>query len=283
MNLIFSHLQDESARKSLASHLLSVRLSILQMHHKSQTSHVGSSLSCADIVFLLCQEKQIRQKSRLAHNFDIIFSKGHAATAFYAALKEIGELSEAELDTYCKGGSQLYGHISHLAHPWIPLSTGSLGHGLPFGLGLALAKRERKTGGLTAVVVSDGEMNEGTTWESALIASSLKLSNLVCFVDANGIQSLDFVEKVLPLEPLSAKWKSFGWNVLEMDGHNHSNFTSIALHDSKPTVVVLRTVKGKGVSFMENLLLWHYKSPTTEELERATKDLMQEFGPEGLV
>lgn len=273
MDNLFHYLQGGANRSDLKAHLNSIRLSILKMHHISKTSHIASSLSCADIVYHLCLEKKLRAQKQYGSGLDIILSKGHAASAFYAALAEIGELSFLDLDQYCANGSPLYGHLSHLAHQWIPLSTGSLGHGLPFGLGMALANRLNCSRSVTSVLISDGELNEGTTWESALMASAQKVSSLVCFVDANGIQSLDLVENVLPLEPLAAKWQTFGWNVHEIDGHDVTQFSNIELHESKPTVVILRTVKGKGISFMEHELAWHYKSPNKDELARALQEL----------
>jgi transketolase len=273
VEVLFQSLQDDVNVSNLRSHLISTKRSILKMHHKSQTSHVGSSLSCADILFHLCREKQFREKDEALSGIEILLSKGHAASAFYAALAEIGQLSSQDLDRYCADGSQLYGHLSHMAHSWIPLSTGSLGHGLPFGLGMALADRLKNLGTIVSVLISDGEVNEGTTWESALIASALNLNLLVCFIDANGIQSLDLVENILPLEPLAVKWKAFGWNVYEIDGHDSALLSKLHLHESKPTVVILRTVKGKGVSFMENKLVWHYRSPNEEELGKAFQEL----------
>lgn len=276
MAKLFQFSPYESNTSDIRRRLNSVRLSILRMHYKSQTSHVASSLSCADIIYHLCLEKKLRDHNQYQSGIEIVFSKGHAASAFYASLAEIGELGFSDLDSYCTDGSHLYGHISHLAHPWINLSTGSLGHGLPFGLGLTIANRISGSQTITSVLMSDGEINEGTTWECALIASALNLNSLICFIDANGLQSLDFVENVLPLEPLTDKWRAFGWNVHEIDGHDETLFESIELHELKPTVVILRTVKGKGVSFMENDLAWHYKSPTDDNLKNAISELMSE-------
>jgi transketolase len=181
-------------------------------------------------------------------------------------LASIGLISEEELRTYCADGSQFYGHINHHAHSSIELSTGSLGHGLPFGVGLAHAKKICREDGLVFVLMSDGEMNEGTTWESALLANKLNLGNLVCLIDRNRIQSLQSTETTLPLEPLADKWKAFGWEVWNIDGHDFSSMSMIDFKSDKPMVVIAETVKGKGVPWMENQVLWHYKWPNSEEL-----------------
>jgi transketolase len=182
-------------------------------------------------------------------------------------------MSENDLDKYCENGSQLYGHINHLAHPIIELSTGSLGHGMPFGVGLAHAKKLRQESGLVFVLMSDGELNEGTTWESALLANKLSLNNLVCVIDRNFIQSLESTESTLPLEPLKKKWEAFDWEVAEIDGHNFESMEQVNFSSKKPKVLIANTVKGKGVSWMENEVLWHYKWPSENQLNAALESL----------
>jgi transketolase len=248
------------------------RLASLEMHHKSKTSHIGSSFSCIEILFALFAEKQLRIHNNFP-SLEIIVSKGHAASAVYSVLNILGEIDDKALQSYCENGSSLYGHVSHFAHKWIPLSTGSLGHGLPYGIGLAESSRLLHNESIVAVLISDGELNEGTTWESALIANALELGNLVCFIDANGIQSMGNVEQVLPLEPQLKKWESFGWNVLEVDGHDFSSILAVRTHRYKPTAVILRTTKGKGVPFMEDNLAWHYKSPDDSQLRESIQHL----------
>jgi len=173
----------------------------------------------------------------------------------------------------CEDGSQFYGHINHLAHPLIELSTGSLGHGMPYGVGLAHANLMNKERGLVFVLMSDGELDEGTTWESALIANKLKLQNLICVIDRNYMQSLESTETTLPLEPLKEKWKAFGWDVIEVDGHNFASLEKVNISSDKPKVLIATTVKGKGVTWMENEVSWHYKWPNDEQLNEALEIL----------
>jgi transketolase len=205
--------------------------------------------------------------------YQFVLSKGHAAIALYSVLTSLEIMSENDLDKYCENGSQLYGHINHLAHPIIELSTGSLGHGMPFGVGLAHAKKLRQESGLVFVLMSDGELNEGTTWESALLANKLSLNNLVCVIDRNFIQSLESTESTLPLEPLKKKWEAFDWEVAEIDGHNFESMEQVNFSSKKPKVLIANTVKGKGVSWMENEVLWHYKWPSENQLNAALESL----------
>ena len=175
-----------------------------------------------------------------------------AAAGLYAVLHSLGLLN-SDLDDFCKDNSKIYGHINHLASSHISLSTGSLGHGLPFGVGIALANKLKKSNSKVFVVISDGELNEGTTWESALFAGHHSLSNLVVVIDRNRIQSLGFTEDTLKLDPIDEKWQSFGWNTVEIDGHNYGEILDAAiLETTKPLCVVANTIKGKGVTYMEN-------------------------------
>ncbi len=208
----------------------------------------------------------------------IIISKGHAAAGLYAVLGAVGFFPEALLSSYCEDGSPLGGHVSMGAVPGVELSTGSLGHGLPFGAGSVLARRRRKLAGRVFVVLSDGECDEGSNWEAALFAAHHTLGELVVLIDRNGIQSLDSTERTLKLEPLADKWAAFGWHVLEVDGHDHEAISSAitqAEFDPRPSVVICKTVKGKGVSFMENQILWHYRPPIGDDLTAALKELSE--------
>lgn len=223
----------------------------------AQSSHIGSCLSAAEITAVT---QTVAKKSG-----DIfIFSKGHAAATLYAALAGLNLIPEDLLATFGQDGSELTGHVNHSV-PEISFSSGSLGHGLPFGVGVAIASKHKKI----YVLISDGELNEGTTWESLAIASQLKLKNLTLIVDANGIQSFGHTKEVLNLEPLHSKFESFGWNYFEIDGHSISNLYSLlSIKDfSKPRVIVAKTTKGKGIKSMENKLEWHYKSPSSENLQ----------------
>lgn len=242
------------------------RISSLRMTHESKASHIGSCLSVIDILTIAFIKKFENENPK---EFDVLLSKGHAAAALYSVLDAIHKL-DFPLESYCKDSSPLYGHVNHHASPHIPLSTGSLGHGLPYGLGIALAKKMRGTDNKTIVVMSDGECDEGTTWESAMIASHHKLTNLIAIIDRNRIQSLGNTEEVLKLEPLKEKWTNFGWNVIEIDGHNHDEIRkNLTTKAENPTCLIANTIKGKGVNFMENSLTWHYKSPTISELALA--------------
>jgi transketolase len=207
----------------------------------------------------------------------LVFSKGHAAICLYSALCTYGFIDDEELSTFSQDDSQLYGHVSHLAHPFIALSTGSLGHGLPFGIGLAIGMKKLSKSGRVAVVLSDGELNEGTTWESALIARKFRLDNLICVVDRNHLQSLDETEKTLPLEPLFSKWNSFGWDVTEINGHDMNELKNSLEPSRNPKIVIANTIKGKGVPWMENQIIWHYKCPAKDEAERALNNLRESY------
>ena len=240
-------------------------VSALEMTSKAKTSHIGSCLSVVDLLSAC-----LLIKSRIEPESKVILSKGHAAAALYAALHHLGELDGQELENFCSDGSSLYGHVNHLASSWIPLSTGSLGHGLPFSVGLAIGKQMKKEEGNVYVIVSDGECNEGTTWESALIGNRFKLTNLKVIIDRNQFQSLGRTEEILPLEPLMEKWKAFGWTAHVIDGHDIEQILLRILEPaSAPVCVIADTVKGHGVKFMEEELAWHYKSPNGNELVEA--------------
>jgi transketolase len=255
-----------------------IRIETVRMVARARASHVGSSLSMADILAVLYGgvlnvDPAAPQK---ADRDRVIVSKGHAAAGYYATLALSGFFPVSELAQYCNDGSRLLGHVSHHV-PGVELSTGSLGHGLSVATGLALAAQRLQRPYRTFVVLSDGECDEGSTWEAALFAAHHRLDSLVAVVDANGIQSFGSVAEVLTLEPLAEKWASFGWAVRELDGHDHDAlsevFGALPLVPGKPTLVVARTCKGKGVSFMENQLAWHYRSPGPDDLARALREL----------
>ena len=254
------------------------RLQAVEMCAQSRAAHIGSSLSVIDILSVLYSGgAQVSPESVAFPERDhVIVSKGHAAAGTYAVLAERGFFPLEWLKTYGMNGSALGGHVTNNV-PGVELSTGSLGHGLPFGNGLALAAKRRSSRLRVFVVISDGECNEGTTWESALFAAHHGLSNLTVLVDRNGLQSLAPTEETLRLEPFSDKWQAFGWMAIECDGHNHDElFSALTLAQSaaaQPQVIVCNTIKGKGVSFMENSILWHYRSPDEEDLELATSEL----------
>ncbi len=257
---------------TFAARAIRARQSALTATARAQSPHVGSALSCIDILVFLFEKLTISQENSRKIN-KLVFSKGHAAIALYSVLEAYGLISKQELESYCIDGSQFYGHVNQLAHPLVELSTGSLGHGLPFAVGLAHAKKLRNETGLIFVVMSDGELDEGTTWESALLASKFALDNLVCIVDRNHLQSLSSTESTLPLEPLKEKWEAFGWEVKEANGHDFESLSCIDQPMHQPRIVLAKTIKGKGVKWMENDILWHYRWPSESQLLEALSEI----------
>ena len=214
-----------------------------------------------------------------------ILSKGHAGAAIYAALAESGFFDPEQLKTHYQNGSILSGHVSHKGVPGVEFSTGSLGHGLPVAAGMAQAAKMDSREHRVYVVLGDGECDEGSVWEAALFANHFELNNLVAIVDHNKMQSLDFCENTLNLSPFAEKWRSFGWNALQVDGHDHNALRTAfgeAKRSKKPTVIIADTVKGKGISFMEFDILWHYRFPHDGwEYDDALKELHAAM-PEGI-
>jgi transketolase len=253
-----------------------IRKNALRMVHRAKASHIASALSIADILAVLYGE--ILHYDPTDHNCQsrdrFILSKGHACVAVYAALAEFDIISKLELETYGDDHSWLMNHISHKV-AGVEFSTGSLGHGLPFGVGKALAAKARNETWRTFVLLSDGEMDEGSNWEALMFAAHHKLHNLVAIIDYNKLQSLGSVADTLGLEPLVNKLEAFGWTVREIDGHDHKliaeSLSGIA--DEKPTVIIAHTIKGKGVGFMENRVEWHYKNPNDEQLAIALAEI----------
>jgi len=265
---------DEYRRLALA-----IRRHALHMTHSSNSSHIGSCLSAADLLAVIYNGiLRVDARNPDWPNRDrFILSKGHAAAAYYAVLAECGFFSKDLLHSFCQDGSRLAGHVSRHELPGIEVSTGSLGHGLSIACGMALAGKRENRPYRVFVLLSDGECDEGSTWEAALFAPHHKLSNLVAIVDYNKIQSFGFVKEVLDLEPFADKWRAFGWGVREIDGHDvdqiYQALSDVPYETQRPTCVIAHTIKGKGVSFMENQLAWHYKSANAEELERALQEL----------
>ena len=255
-----------------------VRLHSVHMTSRGGSSHVGAAFSIADILSVLYgQVMQIDPNRPRATSRDrFILSKGHAGAAVYATLAECGFFPTEKLATHYQDGSDLSGHVSHKGVPGVEFSTGSLGHGLPVATGMAYAAKHRDERHRVFVLLGDGECDEGSNWESILFAAHHGLDRLVAIIDYNKIQSLAPVEETLGLEPFTDKWRSFGWSVVETDGHDHAQLSE-ALADrhtpGKPTCVIAHTTKGKGVSFMENSVLWHYRTARGEELEAALAEL----------
>lgn len=256
-----------------------IRAHVLRMIHRARSGHVGSSLSMADLLAVLYGRVLRVDPSRPGwpDRDRFILSKGHGCAAVYAVLAERGFFPREWLDTYNLDGSHLAGHITHSGVPGVEASTGSLGHGLPIGCGMALAGKRDKHPYRVVVMLSDGECDEGSVWEAALFAHQHRLDNLIAIVDYNKIQSIGTVKEVLELEPLADKWRTFGWAVKEINGHDFSQIENtllgIPFNTGQPNCIVAHTVKGKGVSFMENQVAWHYRYPDDEQLKQALTEL----------
>lgn len=255
-----------------------IRANAIAMVARAKAAHIGGALSMADMLAVLYADiLRVRPDDPGWPERDrFILSKGHSCTALYSALALRGFFSLEELATYGVDGSRLMAHVSHKV-PGVEFSTGSLGHGLPFGCGKALAAKRRSAAWRVFVMLSDGELDEGSNWEAILFAPQHRLDNLVAMVDYNRIQSLGSVAEVLELDPLADKFRAFRWAVREVDGHDHEAIR-VALSTTpweagKPSVLIARTIKGKGVDFMENNLQWHYSSPKPDQLASALAQL----------
>lgn len=256
-----------------------IRRQILTMNYNSQGTHIGSSLSCVDILTVLYfTVLKIRPKQPFWPLRDrFILSKGHAAAALYAVLAERGFFPVEKLKDYCRNGTRIAGHSSINCLPGVEVSTGSLGHGLPMAAGMALALKNDRQKPRVFVLLSDGECQEGSNWEAILFASHHHLDNLTVVIDYNKLQAFGRTNEILKLEPFKDKWTAFGWEAREIDGHNFSElekaFSRLPLKKGRPTVFIAHTIKGKGISFMEDSLDWHYKNLTKELYEAALKEL----------
>jgi transketolase len=265
-----------------------IRRDAVEMTHLSGGSHIASILSMADILGVLYADiANIDPTNPIMTNRDkIILSKGHAGAGIYSVLANVGFFNREVLKTHYANGSILSGHVSHKGVPGVEFSTGSLGHGLSVGSGLAYGAKLNKSFEKVYVILGDGECDEGSIWEAALVSSHFKLNNLIAIVDYNKMQSLDFVENTISLNPFDKKWESFGWNVITIDGHNHDElknaFIKAIKNSHKPTVILANTIKGKGISFMENNILWHYRFPHIgKEYEDSITEL-HKYKPIGL-
>jgi transketolase len=251
------------------------RRRILDISQQVQALHIGSAYSCTEIVDCIYYGlmREVTPGGKSPDTF--LMSKGHGCMIQYVILEDKGILTREDLDAYCTSGGRLGVHPDY-GNPGIEAATGSLGHGLSMVVGMALAERGRKRDGVIYTVLSDGEVQEGSTWEATMMASSLRLTNVVAFIDNNDFQSLGRTSETHPsFYPLVDKYIAFGWETVEVDGHD-----STALHDAvvhrrgdKPLMVIAKTTKGKGISYMENVPIWHYRSPNKEEYARAVKEL----------
>lgn len=263
----------------LSTHARAIRLAVLDMVAAVKSSHIGGSFSVIDILTAL-YFRTLRldpQSPDWPDRDRLIFSKGHCAAALYATLAHRGFAPISRLAEYFADGSLLIGHPTRGCLPGVEVTSGSLGHGLPMGAGMAFAAKQETAAARVFVIMSDGECDEGSVWEAALLSAHHRLDNLVAVIDYNRLQGFGRTDEVCNLEPFADKWRAFGWGVVEVSGHDFGDldraFGTLPCRPNAPTVVICRTVKGKGVSFMENSLDWHYKYPQGEELERARKEL----------
>lgn len=257
---------------------LAIRRHVLNMVHR-KGAHIGSCYSIADLLAVLYGNilRVNPREPKWPDRDRFILSKGHGCAALYAALAEREFFPASWLDTFYADGGKLASHATHWQIPGVEASTGSLGHGLALACGMAIAGKQDQRPYRVFALLSDGECDEGSTWEAALFAPFHRLENLVAIIDYNKIQSLGRVKDVLDLDPLADKWKAFGWAVREVNGHDiceiNQTFESAPFETGKPSCIIAHTVKGRGVSFMEDQLLWHYRAPNDEEFERASLEL----------
>jgi transketolase len=256
-----------------------IRGKVLELSHRAKTPHLASAFSCVELVaVLLGSIVKMSPDNPYDPNRDrFVFSKGHAATTLYTTLSTFGFFPESVLDTFGTAGSTLAEQPSPRCQPGVEAATGSLGHGLSLGLGMALASKIKEQSFRTFVLMSDGECNEGSVWEAAMLAPAQRLDNLVAIIDFNKWQATGRSQEVMALSPLKQKWEAFGWSAYEIDGHNTQEILSVLSKvpdgSGRPVAVVANTVKGKGVSFMEDDNNWHYRIPSEEELLAARKEL----------
>jgi len=249
----------------------------LRLVHKANASHIGSALSIADLLAVMVSDSEVCNLPGPDHpeRDRLLLSKGHACVALYSALCLLDFFDEDLMMTYGDDYSPFMNHSSHYV-PGVEISTGALGHALPIGCGKALAAKTNNQSWHTYVILSDGELQEGSNWESLMFAAYHHLNNLTICIDYNNLQSLDSVDNTLSLRPLDKKLSSFGWKVYEVDGHDHQCLKDALLKakaDMNPSAIVMKTIKGKGISFMENSIHWHYRSPNEAELGHALSEL----------
>ena len=264
-----------------------IRIDIIRMTYEAgpaRKGHPGGALSITDIVAALFFDiLRINPSDPNWPDRDrFILSKGHACPALYSALANRGYFDKEEFKSFRKIDGMLQGHPDMKSTPGVDITTGSLGHGLSAGVGMALAAKIDKRDYNVFVLLGDGECQEGLVWEAAMAAPKFLLDNLIAIVDVNRLQSCDWVDEIIPLEPLTAKWSAFGWNVIETDGHNMKELVSslelAVSHEGQPTVIIAQTVKGKGVSFMEDDNIWHQKAPDKEQFDKAMAELQEQSG-----
>lgn len=256
-----------------------LRKIIFKTIYKGGGGHIPASLSIVEILLVL-YNKILRVDPKKPNDPDrdrFILSKGHAAVTLYSILADKGFFDKQQLETFGKRGSILGGHPDMHKVPGVEASTGSLGHGFPFGVGIALAAKMDKRNFRVFCVLGDGECQEGSIWEAALFAPQQKLDNLIVIIDYNKLQAMDRLDNIISLEPLADKWRAFGWEVREVDGHDtlklEGIFRSVPFAAGKPNLIIAHTVKGKGISLMENVPIWHFRLPDNEEMKIVCEEL----------
>lgn len=259
---------------------IDIRRRIICMAYKASGSHIAPSFSIVEILTALYFGDVLRyfpHDPKDENRDRFILSKGHASAAFYAVLARAGFFSKDLLDSYCQSGTVLGGHPNMHEIPGVEASTGALGHGFSYAIGIALAGKMNKQDYRVFALLGDGECQEGSIWEAALFAAHQRLGKLTAIIDYNKIQAMDRLEKIVTMEPLADKWRAFGWDVTEVDGHDIAALVntlqpSKELHDL-PRLIIAHTIKGKGVSFMENVPIWHYRLPNQQEMEIVCREL----------
>jgi transketolase len=269
---------DKFTIEALKRKTIDIRKSILTMVYEANSGHVGGSLGATELVVALyyhIMQHDPRNPQREDRD-RFILSKGHCTPVIYAVLADLGYFPAADLATFRRPGSHLQGHPCQAKTPGIEASTGTLGLGLSTGAGMALGAKLKKQNHFYYVLCGDGEIQEGQIWEAAMFANKYKLDNMIAFVDRNYQQSDGYTEAVMPMDPLPAKWESFGWQVFEINGNDLTEIIETvekAKSGNQPTMIIAKTIKGKGVSFMENEAKWHGTPPGKEDFERAIKEL----------
>ncbi|QRR01669.1 transketolase [Dyadobacter sandarakinus] len=252
-----------------------LRLKILGLYHQANAGHIGCSLSCIDLIISVLFLQKTEEDT-------FILSKGHAAAALYASLNMLGEITDEQLGTFYLDGTTLPAHPAPRQYKSIPFATGSLGHGLPIATGIAHAAKISGEDSYSYVLLSDGETNEGTTWEAAHYAIQNQLDNLIMFIDKNGLQGFGFTDKVLGETASVEKWNAIGFETIELDGHDIATI-HYAVNELKsrknglPKAIIANTVKGKGVSYMENRLEWHYLPMNQAQYEQAVAEVKERY------
>jgi transketolase len=265
-------------KQALSEKAKAIRRSILTMVHKANSGHVGGSLGATELV-VACYYALMKhdpQTPDWALRDRFILSKGHCTPVIYAVLADCGYFPLSDLDTFRRPGSHLQGHPYQPKTPGVEVSTGTLGLGISTGVGMALGAKIKGQQHYYYILCGDGEIQEGQAWEAAMFANKYKLNNVIAFTDRNYLQSDGDSEKVMPLDPLAPKWESFGWKVYEIDGHDFDEIISTveeAKKSDRPVMIIARTIKGKGISFMENNNHWHGAPPDATYLEKALAEL----------